>query len=108
MKRKRMVLNMMGMLMILVGGLGLTAPGAASTVLSFDKCEAANGAKCEGKTCCANKTKCSTNPKDCEEMKEQAQAAGGSGRCLSGENRLPLLDASSAALGRGVQGCPPA
>ena len=68
MKRKRMVINMVGMLMILVGGMGLTSSSAASTVLSFDRCKAANGASCEGDTCCANDTKCSTNPADCEEM----------------------------------------
>lgn len=69
MKRKRMVLNAIGMLVILVGGMGLTSSSsAASTVLSFDRCKAANGASCEGETCCANDTKCSTNPDDCEDM----------------------------------------
>ena len=68
MKRKRMVLNIMGLMVILVGGMGLTSSAVASTVLPFDKCEAANGAKCAGDTCCANATMCSTDPDDCAEM----------------------------------------
>lgn len=68
MKRKRMTLNIIGMLVILIGGMGLTTSGAASTVLPFDRCEAANGARCAGDTCCANETMCSTDPEDCAEM----------------------------------------
>lgn len=68
MKRKRMVINIMGILAILLGGMGLTTSGAASTILPFDRCEAGTGAVCEGDTCCANATMCSTNPDDCDEM----------------------------------------
>lgn len=79
MTRKRMALNIMGLLVILVGGMGLTTSGAASTalpleastVLAFDKCKAKNGSECEGDTCCANATMCSTNEETCEEMAEE-------------------------------------
>ena len=78
MKRKRIVLNIMALLVIMVGGFALTSSSAASTVLPFastvlpfDKCKAKNGAECEGETCCANATMCSTDEDICEEMAEE-------------------------------------
>ncbi len=74
MKRKRMVLNIMGLMVILVGGMGLTSStAAAGPAMLFDRCTTDSGGVCEGDTCCSNGDICSTNEDICREMLEEEE-----------------------------------
>ena len=74
MEWKRMALNIMGLLVILVGGMALTSStAAAGPVLLFDRCTTDSGGVCEGATCCSNGKMCSTDKEICKEMLEEEE-----------------------------------